>query len=111
MSTRAWLRSSTPWPAIGGPPAAAGSGLRERVGTDRVDLSEPSARRRALPQLLEAGPADLVAAAITLPQLRTEWPQLELTEMLRDAWEDAYPALADDIGVTDHQSRSANAAR
>ena len=63
----------------------------------RIDLSEPSVRRRALPHLLETGPADLVAAIITLPQLRAEWPHLELSDILRDAWEHSYPTLADDI--------------
>ena len=50
------------------------------------------ARRRhaaALLHLLESGPADIVAAILTLPQLRNEWPQLELSDLLRCAWEDA----------------------
>lgn len=46
-------------------------------------------------------PADLIAATFSLPQLRNEWPHLELSGMLRDAWEDAFPALADDL-ATDH---------
>ena len=70
-----------------------------QLGIDRVALTEPSARRRALPHLLETGPADLIAATITLPQLRYEWPHLALSDMLRGAWEDAYPALSDDFGV------------
>jgi type IV secretion system protein VirD4 len=80
------------------------AGVAEELGTDRVNLAEPSARRRVLPHLLETGPADLVATAVTFPQLRTEWPQLELTPVLRAAWEAAYPALTDDIGGADHQA-------
>jgi hypothetical protein len=71
-----------------------------------VDLSEPSGRRRALPHLLETGPADLVAATITLPQLRAEWPHLELSNILRAAWEHSYPTLADDI-ASQHPSLGA----
>jgi type IV secretory pathway TraG/TraD family ATPase VirD4 len=71
--------------------------LAEQLGMARVDLSEPSVRRRALPHLLETGPADLVAAVVTLPQLRAEWPHLELSDILRGAWEHSYPTLADDI--------------
>lgn len=84
--------------------------IADHLGSNRLDLTEPSARRRALPHLLETGPADVVATILTLPQLRREWPHLELSDLLRDAWEDTYPALADDIGITDHRSRSANAA-
>ncbi|MDP8969758.1 MAG: TraM recognition domain-containing protein, partial [Actinomycetota bacterium] len=87
------------WTTIDVPPEIA-----EQLGTDRADLSEPTARRRALPHLLDTGPADLVAAALTLPQLRNEWHYLELSDMLRGAWEDAYPALADDLGVVDRPS-------
>jgi type IV secretory pathway TraG/TraD family ATPase VirD4 len=88
------------WTTIDVPPEIA-----EQLRTDRADLSEPTARRRALPHLLETGPADLIAAALTLPQLRNEWPHLELSDMLRAAWEDAYPALADDVGFIDHTLR------
>jgi type IV secretion system protein VirD4 len=78
--------------------------LAAQLGKDRVvDLSEPSVRRRLLPRLLETGPADVVARILTLPQLRREWPYLELSDLLRDAWEDAYPALADDIGAEQHR--------
>ena len=73
--------------------------IADQLGNDRVDLTEPSARRRALPHLLETGPADVIAATLTLPQLRKEWPYLELSDVLRGAWEDAYPALADDHGA------------
>lgn len=75
------------WTTVDLPPDTA-----ERLGTASVDLTEPSERRLALPHLLETGPADLVATIITLPQLRTEWPHLELTDILREAWEAAYPA-------------------
>jgi type IV secretion system protein VirD4 len=84
------------WSPIDLPPEIA-----EHLGTDRADLSEPTARRRALPHLLEIGPADLIAAAITLPQLRNEWPHLDVSDILSAAWEDAYPALADDLGARD----------
>ena len=80
------------WTTIDLPPDIA-----DQVGTSRVDLTEPSARRRVLPHLLETGPADLVAATITLPQLRAEWPHLELSDILRQAWEHSYPTLTDDI--------------
>lgn len=70
-----------------------------QLGTNRVNLAEPSGRRRILPHLLETGPADLIAAVLTLPQLRAEWPSLELSPILRDAWERAYPALADDLAI------------
>ncbi len=73
--------------------------IASQLGTNHVDMTEPSARRRALPHLLETGPADIVAATLTLPQLQREWPHLELSELLRDAWEDAYPALADDLAI------------
>jgi hypothetical protein len=79
------------------------------LGSERVDLTKPSDRRRVLPQLLETGPPDVIAATLTLPQLRREWPHLELSGLLRDAWEDAYPGLADDIGV--EQDRVADTAR
>ena len=82
------------WATVELPTDLAGE-LRMNV----VDLTEPSARRRALPHLLEAGPADLVAANLTLPQLRREWPHLKLSDILRSAWEDAYPALIDDVGA------------
>ena len=72
--------------------------IAAQLGTDRIDLTERSARRRALPHLLETGSADLVATVLTLPQLCTEWPHLALSELLRNAWEDAYPALSHDIG-------------
>jgi hypothetical protein len=42
-------------------------------------------------------PAHLIAAALTLPQLLNGWPNLKLSNMLRAAWEDAYPALVDDL--------------
>jgi type IV secretion system protein VirD4 len=87
------------------------AGLAEELGTDRVNLAEPAQRRRVLPHLLEIGPADLVATAVTFPQLRTEWTQLELEDPLRDAWEAAYPALTDDIGHTEYRTRGADAAR
>lgn len=70
-----------------------------QLGTNRVNLAEPSERRRALPHLLETGPADLIAAILSLPQLRAEWPHLRLSDILRDSWEDAYPALVDDLMV------------
>ena len=70
--------------------------LAEQLGTNRVDLAEPCARSCALPYLLETGPPGLIAATVTLPQLRKEWPHIELSDILRDAWEDAYPQLADD---------------
>jgi type IV secretion system protein VirD4 len=73
------------------------------IGIDRLNLTEPSVRRRVLPRLLETGPADVVAATVTLPQLRAEWPHLELSDVLRDAWEQCYPALADDLAM-DHPS-------
>lgn len=71
--------------------------LAEELGQRRFDLSDPHERRGLLPHLLEVGPADLVAAALTFPQLRAEWPHLDLTPMLRDSWEKCYPTLADDI--------------
>ncbi len=73
--------------------------IARQLGTNRVDLTEPAARRRALPHLLETGPADLIAATFTLLQLRNEWPHLELSDILRDAWEEAYPALTDDLEI------------
>ena len=85
------------WPSVVLP-----ADIAEQVGTDRVNLADPSERRRALPHLLEIGPADLIAGTLTLPQLRREWPHLELSAMLRDAWEDAYPDLADDLGIIGH---------
>ena len=78
--------------------------IAAQLGKDRVDLTKPSTRRRALPHLLETGPADVIAATLTLPQLRREWPHLKLSDLLRDAWEDAYPSLADDIGVEQHRA-------
>ena len=84
------------WTTIDLPPDVA-----ERLGTDHADFSEPAVRRNTLPHLLESGPADLIAAMLTLPQLRKEWPHLELSDVLRDAWHDAYPALADDL-TADH---------
>jgi hypothetical protein len=77
--------------------------VAEQLGTGHVDLSDPFARRRVLTHLLETGPADLVATILTLPQLRREWPHLELSDLLREAWEEAYPALADDIGIEQHR--------
>ena len=77
--------------------------LAAQLGMKHVNLAEPAERRRALPHLLETGPADLIAAILTLPLLRKEWPRVELSDMLREAWEDAYPALADDLTV-DHAS-------
>jgi transposase InsO family protein len=74
--------------------------IAQELGFDCVDLTEPSAQRRALPHLLETGPADFIAANPTLPQLRNEWPHLELSDVLRGAWEDAYPALIDDLSVS-----------
>ena len=75
--------------------------IARRLGMNRINLAEPFERRCALPHLLETGPADLIAAILTLPQLRQEWPRIELSDKLRDAWEDAYPALSDDLTV-DH---------
>ncbi|MDP8932057.1 MAG: type IV secretory system conjugative DNA transfer family protein, partial [Actinomycetota bacterium] len=71
--------------------------VAELVGMEWVDLAHRGMRRRALPVLLELGPADVVAAAVTFPQLRNEWPHLPLSPLLRQAWEDCYPALADDV--------------
>lgn len=71
--------------------------LAEELGEQEVDLAHPHDRRRILPHLLEVGPADLVATAVTFPQLRAEWPQLELSDPLRRGWELCYPALAEDI--------------
>ena len=83
------------WTTIDLPTDTAG-----QLGTNRVNLAEPSARRRTLPHLLETGPADLIATMLTLPQLRAEWPHLPLSPILREAWEDAYPAIADDLTMT-----------
>jgi len=65
-------------------------------------MTKAAERRRALPHLLETGPADLIAANFALPQLRNEWPHLDLSDILRLAWEDAYPALADDLSLLSH---------
>lgn len=70
--------------------------LAEELGQRRFDLTNPHERRVLLPHLLEVGPADLVAAALTFPQLRAEWPHLELSDVLKDSWEAAYPSLVDD---------------
>ncbi len=43
---------------------------------------------------LETGPADLLAATITFPQLHAEWPHLPLSDLLRNTWEAAYPSLS-----------------
>ena len=79
------------WTVVDLPPDTA-----EELGTSRIDLTKPSVRRRFLPHLLETGPADLMAEILTLPQLRNEWPHLELSPLLRDAWEHSYPQLRDD---------------
>lgn len=71
--------------------------LAEELGQRRFDLTNPHERRALLPHLLEVGPADLVAAALTFPQLRAEWPHLELTDVLRQSWEASYPSLVDDV--------------
>jgi hypothetical protein len=71
--------------------------LAEELGQRRFDLTNPHERRGVLPHLLEVGPADLVAAVLTFPQLRDEWPHLELSDVLRHSWEASYPTLADDI--------------
>jgi type IV secretion system protein VirD4 len=84
--------------------------IADQLGNNRIDMTEPSARRRTLPHLLETGPADLIATILTFPELRSEWPHLELSDILRDAWEDAYPALVDD-GVIDDPSRGTGTAR
>lgn len=69
----------------------------ENNGCRSVDLTDPTTRRELLPHLLETGSADLVAATCTFPQLRAEWPHLPLKDVLRQAWEECYPALTDDI--------------
>ena len=71
--------------------------LVAQLGQEQVDLTDPYDRRRGLPLLLELGPAELVATAVTFPQLRDEWPHLDLSDILRQAWEGCYPTLADDI--------------
>ena len=78
--------------------------LARELGTTRADLTNVNERRRALVHLLETGPADLIATSLTLPQLRAEWPHLQLSDMLRTAWEQCYPALGDDL-TRDHPSR------
>lgn len=87
-----------PWPTVVLPPDVASA-----LGADRVNLAEPDARRRVLPHLLEVGPPEVIIAALTLPQLRDEWPHLGLSAVLRAAWEDAYPALIDDLGIFDQR--------
>lgn len=71
--------------------------LADELGQRRFDLANPHDRSRVLPHLLEVGPADLIAILITFPQLRAEWPNLELTDTLRHSWETCYPSLADDV--------------
>src|SRR5690606_10512087 len=67
--------------------------LAEELGERRFDLRDPHERRRVLPHLLEVGPAHLIATAVTFQQLRTEWPQLDITDTLRASWEMCYPTL------------------
>jgi type IV secretory pathway TraG/TraD family ATPase VirD4 len=71
--------------------------LADELGQRQFDLANPHDRRRMLPHLLEVGPADLIATLITFPQLRAEWPHLDLTDTLRLSWEMCYPTLADDV--------------
>ncbi|MDP8929437.1 MAG: hypothetical protein M3O70_12935 [Actinomycetota bacterium] len=71
--------------------------LAAQVGQSSVNLADPSTRRHVLPLWLETGPADLLAATVTFPQLRAEWPHLPISDLLREAWEDCYPGLGDDI--------------
>ena len=78
--------------------------VAEQVKAVHADLTDPRTRRRVLPHLLELGPADHVAAVLTFPQLHGEWPHLDLTDILRDAWEACYPALTDDV-TWDHPSQ------
>lgn len=66
------------------------------VGRARADLTKPAIRRHVLPVLLEIGPPGAVADAVSLPRLRAEWPDLPLSDLLRQAWEASYPALCDD---------------
>jgi hypothetical protein len=78
--------------------------LAAHVGQTRADLTDPSTRRRILPVWLETGPADFLAKHITFSQLRSEWTRLPLCGLLRQAWEDCYPTLADDI-TWEHPTR------
>lgn len=78
------------------------------AGVERADLAHCAVRRRVLPLILELGPAHIVATIVTIPQLRNEWPHLPLSPLLRQAWEDWYMALADDLGP-EHPSIAATA--
>jgi type IV secretion system protein VirD4 len=81
-----------PWGAIDLP-----AELSAQYGdTGRIDLTVAAVRRTLLPALLELGPAELVAAHCSLPQLVAEWPHLALSELQREVWEDCYPQLAGD---------------
>ena len=71
--------------------------IATQIDSWRADLTDPAQRRRVLPHILECGPDELVQQAVTVQQLQTEWPHLELSPHLRDAWEECYPSLADDM--------------
>jgi len=69
-----------------------------RLQTAELDLCRPDVRQRVLPILLEEGPASLIARAVPFHALAADWNRLPLTDLLRNAWEDAYPTLRDDTG-------------
>jgi type IV secretion system protein VirD4 len=78
-----------PWPCVQLPEL-----LASQTGIDTVDLSDERVRRTVLPVWLESGPAELLARHVSLSQLAADWPQLPLSDLLRDAWEACYPQLA-----------------
>jgi hypothetical protein len=63
-------------------------------GQVHADLTDPTARREVLPLMLELGPAELLAAHLTIPQLHAEWRHLQLTDLFRAVWEACYPRSA-----------------